>query len=85
MIRQDLIAIDPDILGGTPCIATTRLPVYAVAARFLAGEPPTSIIDGYPDLTDEHVLAAVAYAAAHPFYEEPDTRPWRKRKADAAE
>lgn len=85
MSNEDLIVVDPGILGGTPCIATTRLPVYAVAARFRAGEPVSSILDGYPDLTEAHVLAAVAYADEHPFVEHPDARPWRKQKADAAE
>ncbi len=85
MFDEDLIAIDPDILGGTPCIVTTRLPVYAVAARFRAGETASSILDGYPDLTEAHVRAAVAYADAHPFVEHPDGRPWRRQKATAAE
>ena len=75
---SDLISIDPDIRGGTPCIVTTRLDVYSVAARFNAGETAASILDGYPDLTPEHVAAAVAYAAKHPFEEDPDGRPWRK-------
>ena len=85
MANQDLIISDPEILGGTPCIVTTRLPVYAVAARLRAGETAASIFDGYPDLTEEHALAALAYAQAHPFVEHPDARPWRKLKADAAE
>ena len=75
-----LIEIDPDILGGTPCIVSTRLDVYSVAARFNGGETAASILDGYPDLTPEHVAAAVAYAAKHPFEEHPDSRPWRKSK-----
>jgi uncharacterized protein (DUF433 family) len=75
---SELISIDPSIRGGTPCIATTRLDVYCVAARFNAGESAASILDGYPDLTSEHVAAAVAYAAAHPFEEHPEGHPWRK-------
>jgi uncharacterized protein (DUF433 family) len=85
-MADSLIISDPDILGGTPCIAGTRLPVYAIAARCKAGEAPVEIIDGYPDLTIEHVLAAIAYADAHPFAEDPDGRPWRKpRRKEAAE
>ncbi len=78
-MSDDLILSNPDILGGTPCIAGTRLPVYAVAARFKAGESAASILDGYDDLTEEHVRAAVAYAETHPFIEDPDGRPWRSR------
>ncbi len=78
-MTNDLIRSDPDILGGTPCIVSTRLPVYAVAARVKAGESAASILDGYDDLTDEHVKAAVAYAELHPFFEDPNGRPWRSR------
>ena len=77
----EFVISNSEILGGTPCIVGTRLPVYAVAARFRAGEPATEIIDGYPDLTPAHVQAAVAYAEAHPFEEHPDGRPWRTRAA----
>jgi uncharacterized protein (DUF433 family) len=79
-----LISIDPSIRGGTPCIVTTRLDVYSVAARFNAGESAASILDGYPDLTAEHVTAAVAYAAKHPFEEHPDGHPWRKSNKKSA-
>ena len=80
-MAHGLIEIDPDILGGTPCIVTTRLDVYSVAARFNGGEPAASILDGYPDLSPDHVAAAVAYAAKHPFEEHPEGRPWRKAAA----
>ena len=86
MRDADYIVSDPDTLGGTPCIVGTRLPVHAVAARYKAGEPAVDIIEGYLDLTIDHVLAAVAYADAHPFVEDPDGRPWRKRdRKEAAE
>jgi uncharacterized protein (DUF433 family) len=78
-MTHSLIHSDPDILGGTPCIVSTRLPVYAVAARFKAGESAASILDGYADLTEQHVKAAVEYAELHPFVEDPDGRPWRSR------
>ena len=80
-MSNTLIEIDPDILGGTPCIVSTRLDVYSVAARSKGGESAASILDGYPDLTPAHVAAAVAYAAAHPFEEHPEGRPWRKAAA----
>lgn len=80
-----MIVRDTAILGGTPCIAGTRLNVYSVATRYRGGETPEEILDGYPDLTPEHVLAAVRYAETHPFVEHPDARPWRKKaQTDAA-
>lgn len=75
---DEWIVRDPEILGGTPCIRGTRLNVYAVAARLKGSETARDILDGYPDLPDEAVHAAAAFAEAHPLVEHPDARPWRK-------
>jgi uncharacterized protein (DUF433 family) len=78
------ILSDPAIMGGTPCIRGTRLTVYAVAAR-LRVETAADLIDEYPHLTIEQIEAAAAFAAAHPFSEDPSSRPWqRRRESDAA-
>lgn len=74
------IVSDVEVLGGTPCLRGTRLSVYAVAARFAAGESPASILDGYPDIPLDAVQAAAEYAAANPFREHRDARPWRARE-----
>lgn len=77
-VENDLILIDPEIMGGTPCIKGTRLTVYVVAARIRGGESVAELFDGYPpEFTAEHVQAAIAYADSVPFEEHPDSRPWR--------
>ncbi len=82
MANDDQIVSDPEIMGGTPCIRGTRLTVYAVAARIRGGETVAELLDGYPpEITEEHVQAAIAYADRVPFEEHPDGRPWRKRQA----
>lgn len=73
------VVSNPRILGGTPCIRGTRLNVYAIAARFNGGETAAEILDGYPDVPEESVVAAVRYADDHPLVEHPDARPWRKK------
>lgn len=81
IMSNDIIQIDPHVLGGTPCIRGTRLSVYIVAGRFKSGETAKEIFDGYPaelGLGPEAVAAAVSYAEKHPFKEHPDARPWRK-------
>jgi uncharacterized protein (DUF433 family) len=84
-MENDLIVSDPEIMGGTPCIRCTRLTVYAVAARIRGGETVAELLDGYPDLNEKHVQAAIEYADRVPFEEHPDGRPWRKRNpADQA-
>ena len=80
-MSQDFIVRNPEILGGTPCIRGTRMNIYAIAARYKGGATAEEILDGYPDLPVEAVLAAVDYAEHHPLVEHPDARPWRKKIA----
>ena len=83
-MSEDLIARDPEILGGTPWIRGTRLNVYAIAARLTGTETAEDIVAENPWVTVEMVHAAVAYAAAHPQVEHPDGRPWRKQAGKSA-
>jgi uncharacterized protein (DUF433 family) len=80
-IMSAYILEDPEIMGGTPCIRGTRITVYAVAARLADGETVAELLDGYPGLTNDHVQAALEYAARVPFVEHPDVLPWRKQRA----
>lgn len=61
-----LVVEDPEILGGTPVIRNTRVPVYDVAASFAAGLPMTRILSAYPALTAEMANLAALYATANP-------------------
>lgn len=54
------------IMGGTPVIKGTRVPVYQVAGLVKSGVPMSEVLDDYPGLTEEQVELAVAYAAATP-------------------
>jgi uncharacterized protein (DUF433 family) len=57
---------DPNILGGTPVVRGTRIPVYDVAASVAAGLPRVSIRSAYPGLDDRAIELATIYAAATP-------------------
>src|SRR3546814_2254582 len=57
------IVSDPEIMGGEPCFAGTRIPVRAVKAFAVAGSTPAEIVEEYPDLTEEDVRAGRAYFA----------------------
>ena len=83
-MTTDHILIDPEIMGGTPCIKGTRLTVYVVKARLDGGDTVEELIGDYPHLSVEQIDAAVDYAARVPFVEHPDGRPWRKVKVRAA-
>lgn len=57
------IAIDPNIMGGTPCIRDTRIPVSIIIKLLAKRETFEKIIADYPELTEEDILASLEYAA----------------------
>jgi len=63
---EKMVVEDPEILGGTPVIRGTRVPVHRVAAIFVAGTPMARILKAYPSLTAEQVELASIYAKAVP-------------------
>jgi len=60
----DRITTDPDVMQGQPCIRGTRLTVRRVLA--IVGEYPSrdEIRKDYPQLEDEDIRQALAYASA---------------------
>lgn len=58
------ITIDHDKMGGLPCIRDLRIPVSAVLGQLAAGRTVEEVLEDYPDLEHEDVLAALEYAAA---------------------
>jgi uncharacterized protein (DUF433 family) len=58
------ITVDPNQMGGVPCIRGLRIPVATVlrmlADRMAEGE----ILDQYPDLESEDIRETLRYAAA---------------------
>ena len=63
---EELVTTSPDVLGGTPVIKGTRMPVHDVAASVEAGIPRARILAAYPGLTAEQVDLAALYAQANP-------------------
>lgn len=63
---QKIVVEDADILGGTPVIKGTRVPVYDVAASVAAGLSTERIKEAYPSLTDNQIELATLYAKATP-------------------
>jgi|SRR6478735_4910720 len=56
------ITMNPEVLLGKPIIRGTRIPVYLIAGFVETGMTPEEIVDDYPDLTIEEVIAATKYA-----------------------
>lgn len=63
---RNLVESSSEILGGTPVIRGTRVPVYDVAASVSAGIPIDSILSDYSTLDREKVELAAIFAEANP-------------------
>jgi uncharacterized protein (DUF433 family) len=59
------ISIDPARMQGLPCIRGTRVTVSAVLGQLAAGRSNDQVIEDYPQLERDDVLAALEYAAAY--------------------
>ena len=57
------IVADPDILGGKPRVAGTRLSVDFILELFASGASHADVLDAYPQLTPDALSAALAFAA----------------------
>ena len=57
------IAADPAVMMGKPCIQGTRITVELVLRKLGAGRSFSDILEAYPQLTEEDVRAALAFAA----------------------
>jgi uncharacterized protein (DUF433 family) len=64
MSKATRIITDPEILGGKPVIAGTRISVELVLTRLGEGRSVGEILAEYPHLTREQVTAAIDYARA---------------------
>jgi uncharacterized protein (DUF433 family) len=61
-----MVVEDPEIMGGTPVIRGTRVPVYLIAEMRRQGASVEEILTGYPSVTGEQISLAELYAQANP-------------------
>jgi len=57
------ITVDPNQMGGLPCIRSLRIPVATVVGMVGEGMAEAEILQAYPDLEVEDVREALRYAA----------------------
>ena len=55
------ISVDPMICAGKPCIRGTRIWVSLLLDFLASGSPMEEILEEYPQLKREDLLAAIAY------------------------
>ena len=63
MQYQDIITIEPGKRGGKPCIRGMRITVYDVLSYLASGMTYEEVLDDFPYLTQEDILACLSYAA----------------------
>lgn len=57
------ITVDPNQMGGMPCIRGLRIPVATVVGKVAEGMTEQEIVDAYPDLEREDIREALRFAA----------------------
>lgn len=61
-----LVMIDPEIMGGLPVFAGSRVPIYYVLSSLEQGIEMDRLKAEYPELTSAHVQAARDFARFYP-------------------
>lgn len=57
------ITVDPDQMGGVPCLRGLRIPVASVVATVADGLTTEEILEALPDLEPVDIRDALLYAA----------------------
>ncbi|THF84336.1 DUF433 domain-containing protein [Deinococcus sp. KSM4-11] len=66
----DRIVIDSNICNGRPTVRVTRITAQTIVEFLAAGNSVDDVLDEYPTLTREDILACLAYSSrllAHQF------------------
>lgn len=66
MGATDRIEINPKVMLGKPIIRGTRIPVEVILRKLSEGAGEADLLEAYPRLTRQDVLAALKYAADNP-------------------
>lgn len=60
---QQIITLEAGKRNGKPCIRGMRITVYDVLSYLASGMTSEQIIEDFPELTKEDILACLSYAA----------------------
>ncbi|MCE2499837.1 MAG: DUF433 domain-containing protein [Dehalococcoidia bacterium] len=63
MDYKKIITIEPGKRSGQPCIRGMRITVYDVLEYLAGGMTEAEVLDDFPELTHEDILACFAFAA----------------------
>jgi uncharacterized protein (DUF433 family) len=71
-----VIIRDPEVLGGEPVVAGTRIGVYFLAELAGQGADAEELLEDYPSLTAHTLQAALTYARVYPRRGRPRKAAW---------
>ncbi|MDG4800944.1 DUF433 domain-containing protein [Micromonospora sp. WMMD980] len=57
------ITVDPDVMGGAPCVRQSRIPVATLLAMMADGMSVTDILTDLPFLDEDDLAEVLNYAA----------------------
>lgn len=77
-MSKAIVSRSPDILGGTPVFAGTRVPIQTLIDYLGGGESIDEFLKGFPTVTREQVIAFLEEAKARV-----SRQPWRDAKLRA--
>ncbi|RZN44124.1 MAG: DUF433 domain-containing protein [Methanophagales archaeon ANME-1-THS] len=55
--------MDPEVMGGQPCIRGLRIPVSLIIKLIASGKKIEEILEDYPELEEEDIRQSLEYAA----------------------
>ena len=61
---ESVVRCDPDVLGGTPVFAGTRVPIKNLVDYLAAGDPLERFLDHFPSVTRDQAVAALEIAGS---------------------
>ena len=58
------ITVDAQVCHGQACMKGTRIPVHQILGMLANGDTTEELLEDYPSLTRDDILACLAYAAS---------------------
>ena len=63
METLDRITLNPEVMGGKPCIRGMRVTVGMIVSQIGTGQSIESLLEDFPSLEREDIMQALQYAA----------------------
>ena len=61
-MQQPVVSRNPEVMGGTPVFAGTRVPVQTLLDYLEAGDSIDEFLEGFPSVTREQVIGFLEQA-----------------------